>query len=194
VAGRTGARGWGRLVWRIGGPLAAAASIVLIVTVGAPVFDGRPVSTPHTVVGGAQWAAPKPVQENLKKLAMTKLDPQAEAELKNTPEMKALTFLEVLLNPVVEGTRNAVAGTRQSYEDAQLLVRYLFAGANERLVAEYRQKYPEIPLQEAVRAISDLDILKSALKPDPPAVEPSNTEAAPSPPALSSALASPDAI
>jgi hypothetical protein len=194
VPGRAVAGGWGRLGWRIGGPLAAAASIVLIMTVGTPVFDGRPVSTPHTVVGGAQWAAPKPVQENLKKLAMTKLDPQAEAELKNTPEMKALPFLEVLLNPVVEGASNAVAGAHQSYEDAQLLVRYLFAGANERLVAELRQKYPDIPPQEAERVISDLDILKNALPPELPVEEPPNAEAAPSNSAPSNTPASPDAI
>ena len=194
AAGRVRARGWGRLVWRIGAPVAAAASIVLIMIVGTPVFDAGSTPAHPTVVGSSMQAPPEEVQRNLLRAKGRELDPQVSQELAQVPQMKALPFLEALINPLVEGTRSAVAGTRRSYEDLELLFHYGFNGMNERLVAEYRQKYPEISPQEAERVLSDLDILKKALQPDPPADEPSNIEAAPSTPAPSKTPASPDAI
>ncbi|HSW46216.1 MAG TPA: zf-HC2 domain-containing protein [Phycisphaerae bacterium] len=192
AAPRAAASGrWRRAGWYIGGPLAAAASIALILTVGAPVFDGRP--SRETVVDGHSVAVPVQVRENLRNLAGTRLNPQAEIELKNTPEMKALPFLEALVNPLVEGTRNAVAGTRQSYEDIELLIRYGFAGMNDRLVAEYRERYPDMPTQTAERVIRDLNILDSALSPIGTA-QPIRSDLTPASPVPSKPAASPDAF
>lgn len=191
VPGRAGSRGLGRLGWWIGGPMAAAASIVLVVMLGGPVFNRQAAPKPPTVVGGAQAAAPAEFRKNIQDWVMTPpMDPRAKEELQNTPQMKALTYLQALL----EGTRNAVAGTRQGYEDVQLLVRYGFKGMNDRLLAEYREKYPDVPQQEAWRVINDWDIQKLAIPQESPVEESSSPEVSPSPSAPSNASASPDAI
>jgi hypothetical protein len=188
------ARRWRRAGWWIGGPVAAAASIALILTVGVPTFDGRPMPAKPTVVGAQAISAPKEFRDNMMNLAGTQRDPQAAEELARTPEMKALPFLEALVNPLVQGTRNAVAGTRQSYEDIEMLVRFGFAGMNERLRAEYLKQYPEVTAQSAERFISALDILDQAIPPITTDQNPSGEPSAPSNPAPSPAAVSPDAL
>ncbi len=182
VAGR-------RMVWRIGAPMAAAAGIVLAVTLG--LFAYNRVSNPGTVVASDVKAAPKAVQENLLNLTDRKLDPQSAQELAQTPEMKSLQFLETLVNPLVQGAQNAAAGTRQSYEDIEALVRLAFAGQTERLVAEYREKHPEVSPQDAYRVITDLEILPKALQPITGAPA---AEVSPVNPVPSNAKAAPDAL
>ena len=174
-----------RILWRIGVPMAAAASIVLALMLFAlaPKHDAGH----KTVVAGPGGvvAAPKEVRKNLTEMFGTpQRDAKSEEELAHTPEMKALPFLEA----VVEGTQNAAAGTRQSYDDIRTLVRILFDGANDRLAAEYREKHPEVPQQTV---ISDLDILQKVLAPAPESPGP---EVAPSNPAPSKAVASPDPL
>jgi hypothetical protein len=190
----TAARRWRRAGWWIAGPVAAAASIALILTVGVPTFDGQPMPTKGTVVDARIQAAPKAFQDNLMNLTGRQQDPQAAEELAGTQEMKALPFLEALVNPLVQGARNAAAGTRQSYEDIELLVRFGFAGMNERLRAEYLKQYPEATAQSADRFISALDILDQALPPIPTDLAPSGEQPAPSNASPSKAAVSPDAL
>ena len=75
------ARRWRRAAWWVAAPVAAAASIALILTVGTPAFDDRPMPAKPTVVGSQIQAAPKEVQGNLMNLAGTRQDPQAAEEL-----------------------------------------------------------------------------------------------------------------
>jgi hypothetical protein len=171
-----------RMIWRIGVPMTAAAGVVLALALGA--FMYGQVSGGHkTVVGGLSVAAPVEVQKNLMNLTGRTLNPESAKELANTPEMKSLQFLEALVTPLVEGAQNAAAGTRQSYEDIEALVRLAFAGQTERLAAEYREEHPELSPQDAYRVITDLEILPEALQPitDQPAANasPSNAKAAP---------------
>ena len=166
--------------------LAAAASIALVFWLAMPV--GVPVdeTAPGTVTMGAREAAPKEFRENMTALTGRTLEEQAQAELESTPEIDALPFLEAFLKPVVEGTRHAVEGTRRSYKDVELLVRYGFAGMNERLVAEYRQKYPDAAgavAPDGQRGAGELDLLNSALLgTEPTAPMPPTPLAAPSDP------------
>jgi hypothetical protein len=192
--GPAAARRWRRAGWWIVGPVAAAASIALIITVGVPTFDGRPMLAKPTVVDARIQAAPKAFQDNMMNLTGNQQDPQAAEELARTPEMKALPFLEALINPLVKGTRNAVAGTRQSYEDIEMLVRFGLAGMNERLRAEYLKQYPETTAQSAERFISALDILDQAIPPITTDQDPSGEQSAPSNASPSKAAVSPDAL
>jgi len=167
-------------------PLAAAASIALVFWLAMP--TGVPVdnTAPGTVTMGIREAAPKEFRDNMTALTGRTLEEQAQAELESTPEIDALPFLEAFLKPVVEGTRHAVEGTRRSYKDVELLVRYGFAGMNERLVAEYREKYPEAAdavAPDGRRGAGALDLLNSALLgTEPAAPMPPTPLAAPSDP------------
>jgi len=164
-----------RVVLYGSGALAAAASIALVFWVAIPGGGWPGMSSPKTVTAGIRQAAPKEFRENMTALTGQVLDPQAQAELDRTPEVDALPFLEAFLKPVVEGTRNAVDGTRRSYKDIELLLRYGFAGMNDRLVAEYREKYPDASRRDdpnARRVASDLDFLNSALLGKEPKAQP----------------------
>ncbi len=185
-AGRSAVRR--RMVWRIGVPTAAAAGVVLALTLGTLMFVQG--TGPKSVILSKLQAAPKEVQNNLLILTDRPLSSQEKEELARTPEMDALPYLDGLINPLVQGTQNAVAGTKQSYEDIGTLVRVLLQGAQDRLVAEYREKHPELSPQMVNKLISDLDILpaetstQNGLTPESPAVEPSSPNAPTTPDAL----------
>ncbi len=185
-AGRSAAgRRW---VWRIGIPTAAAAGVVFALTLGTLMFNHK--ASPKGVVLSDSKAAPREVQKNLLDLTGRRLDNQTKQELARTPEMDALPYLDGLIEPLVQGTQNAVAGTKQSYEDIGTLVRVLLQGAQDRLVAEYQEKHPELSPQTVNKLISDLDILPaeapapSGLTPESPVVEPSPSNASTTPDAL----------
>jgi len=159
VASRS--RHWRRVALFAGSPLAAAASIALVLFVSAPAVEKAPA--PHGRVTASETiAAPQTFRNNLMELTDRKLSPEAEAELANTPEIKALPFMDSFLASLVEGTRNTAEATRHSVEDLGLLFRYGFANMNDQLVAEYREKYPDDPPGSAQRVISDLDLLEPA--------------------------------
>ena len=146
--------------------LAAAASVALVFWLGMPASVPFTEPVPQTVTMGIREAAPKEFRDNMTALTGRVPEGQAQAELESTPEIEALPFLEAFLKPVVEGTRHAVEGTRRSYKDVELLIRYGFAGMNERLVAEYLQKYPDVAdaqSAEGRRVTDELDFLNSAL-------------------------------
>ena len=182
-----------RRVFYVGLPLAAAASVAMVFWLGLPMTWQS--NGPATVTAGVSQAAPKEFRANMTAMTDRKLDPQAQRELDATPEMEALPFLEAFVAPLVEGTRNAVEGTRRSYKDVELLLRYGFAGMNDRLVAEYHEKYQDAPKNDeaAARVASDLDFLNATLLNETlPAQQPSTPMAIPSDDESRGAL--PDAI
>ncbi len=170
-----------RLIYALGMPVAAAASIALAFLLTAPVVkdqpvppgtalvstsgDVAPVLPRETVIAADAIAAPVSFRDELTKLTERTFTPEARAELKNTPEMPALSFFDALLAPVMEGTRHAVEGTRRTAADIELLIRFGLANMNEQLVAEYRLKYPDEPrgAKGGQRVVSDLDPLDPAL-------------------------------
>jgi hypothetical protein len=155
-----------RVAWYGAGSLAAAASIALFLTLATPAGSWLGLAGPKTVTAGKREAAPKSFRENMTALTGRDLNPQEQAELDRTPEVDAAPFLEAFLKPVVEGTQNAVHGTRRSYRDIELLLRHGFAGMTDRLVAEYHEEHLQAVRQrdpDASRVISDLDLLDNAL-------------------------------
>jgi len=156
-------RHWQRVVLFTGSGLAVAASIAIAFLLSSPMPQEAPA--PHEgITAGIAIAAPKQFQKNVLELTGKKLDPQTEAELANTPEMKALPFMDSFLALLVKGTRNTAEATRHSVDDLTLLLRYGFANMNDQLVAEYREKYPDDPRGSGSnqRVISDLDFLGPA--------------------------------
>ena len=163
AARRSRSRRWRRVALFVGAPLAAAASIAIVFLLSAPAAEKAP--TPREgITAGTAIAAPETFRKNLMRLTDRKLDPKAEAELENTPEIKALPFMDSFLASLVKGTRNTAEVTRHSVEDIGLLLRYGFANMNDQLVAEYREKYPDDPRApgSSQRVISDLDPLDPA--------------------------------
>ncbi|NLX23148.1 MAG: hypothetical protein GXY55_15965 [Phycisphaerae bacterium] len=171
-----------RLVYAVGMPMAAAASVVLAFLLSIQGVTDQPLQSgdtlvavvdtaatappPETAVAAITVAAPVQFQQELTKLTAKKLAPEAQEELRNTPEMPALSFFDALLAPVMEGTRHAVEGTRRTAADLELLIRFGLASMNEQLVAEYRLKYPDEPWNAksgGPRVVSDLDPLDPAL-------------------------------
>lgn len=179
-----------RWVYRLGAPVAAAASIALAVIMLVPA--PAPDATPRTegVTAAVTLAAPQEFRESLMDQTKTQLDPRAQAELERTPEIDALPFLESLLTPLVEGTRSTVEGTRRTASDIELLIRYGFADMNERLIAEYQATYnpaSDRADQAGPQVLSDLDPLNPTfLSPEPVTAD------APAPPEPVEVL--PDAI
>lgn len=166
-----------RLPWLIGAPMAAAACLALVFASQMPSNVSSPsaavvvqpavetpvvvvTSTPvQSVVAGTSIAAPQSVRDELTKLTDKKLSPEAMAELKATPEMPALSFLDALLAPVMQGTRNAVEGSKRTAQDLELLIRYGLTDMNEQLIADYRQKYPTDPTLQPATTVDELILL-----------------------------------
>lgn len=130
-------RRWRRLLYYIGSPMAAAASIVLMFLMFAPMTG----HTPKTAVLSESMAVPASLQNEMSKLTGRVATAAEKAELARTPTMSATSFLDYLLAPVVEGTKNTVDGTRRSAKDMQALITFAFDSMNDQLVAEYRERY-----------------------------------------------------
>lgn len=166
-------RRWRRVAMWTAGPMAAAAVLAMVVLPTWTSWQTPPPKGP-TVIGSETVSAPKEFVTEMVKLTDRPQSPQAQRELAETPEMPALSFMDALLAPLVEGTRNTVEGTRRSAQDVELLIRFGFENMNERLVAEYRAKYPEEMREQSSgeRVLNDLHLLDIALpKADPPAQE-----------------------
>lgn len=131
---------WRRLVYYIGSPMAAAASIVLMFLMFAPSFGPDRSPTGSRVASHIE-GAPVELQKSLIGLTDHKFAPGERAELAKTPTMSATSFLDYLLAPVVEGTKNTVDGTRRSAKDMEALIMFAFDSMNDQLVAEYRERY-----------------------------------------------------
>lgn len=84
-------RRWGRVAMWVGSPLAAAASIALVMSLMLP----RTHPTHVTMVGAAVVAAPQSVQKALQDPAHPRTD-QAVAELNNTPQMSESSFADAV--------------------------------------------------------------------------------------------------
>lgn len=131
---------WRRLVYYIGSPMAAAASIVLMFLMFAP-MAGKSTPSIQPVTAGAMVAAPESMQKEMLDLFQRDRSPQERAELAHTPKLSATSFLDYLLAPVVEGTKNTVDSTRRSAKDMEALIIFAFDSMNDQLVAEYRERY-----------------------------------------------------
>lgn len=125
-------RRWGRMVWLTGSPMAAAASLAFTLFLIMP--DGH---TRKTAIKNGSQAAPAVVQELLQQ-GGRKLTHAEQIELARTPEMPAVNFVESLLAPVVERSRDTLDGTRRGAEEIELLLRMGFSNTNEILVARWR--------------------------------------------------------
>ena len=103
--------------------------------------------------------------------------------------MEALPFIKALLSPRAKDAWNTTTDTRPSYVDIGELVRVLFERADGQLEREYCEEHPDLSHQATQRVINDLGIV--------PPVEPTRespaTDASPTMPAPSNAVASPEA-
>ncbi|MBP7934690.1 MAG: zf-HC2 domain-containing protein [Phycisphaerae bacterium] len=137
-------RRWRRLLYYVASPMAAAASVVLAFLVFSPVVgtDDAPSVKP-TAIASEMIAPPAPFRQAAMQRAHRSLTPREKAELEQTPTMSATSFLDYLLAPVVEGTKNTVDGTRRSAKDMEALIMFAFDSMSDQLAAEFRERYPE---------------------------------------------------
>jgi hypothetical protein len=108
-------RHWGRVLLMIGSPLAAAASIAFAVMLISPSMQHR------SVIASRTESAPKEIRSLLGD-GTKQLTPEAKVELARTPEMPANGFLESLLAPFVEKSRDTLEGTKRSAAELAMLV------------------------------------------------------------------------
>jgi hypothetical protein len=132
-------RNWARTILIFGSPMAAAASIALMLSVM------RPVAPTRTAVLTYQVAAPKAIQEQLK---TGTLSAAAQRELNATPEMSTAGFLELWLAPVVEKSKNAAEGARVGADRIFEAFRETLSTTNDSLMAQYRLQ--QAPAAETV--------------------------------------------
>lgn len=135
-------RHWSKVALLVGSPMAAAASIVLAFILITP----SPKETPVPVIAPITVAAPEAAREKLMQLSGTHLSPEAEAELQQTPEMKAVNLVEAMLDPVVAQSRKSWNTTRRSVEEFQAFMRQHWSNANEQLASQQRENSTEMPI------------------------------------------------
>lgn len=139
-------RRWGRFLLLTGSPMAAAASIVFAVLLIAP--STRENKT--TFVAGQMAAVPSAVSDSLITAKGRERTEEEFRALKQTPEMPA-SFVETLLGPCVEQTRNTLEGTRRGFEQLESLIRLGVSGTNEALAAGVRPA----PTEPAARPVPE---------------------------------------
>jgi len=146
--------GRGRVALVVGGPIAAAAGILLALMLTMP---SEPAKT-GTLVHGETVAAPKAIQDALG--GREDRTDQEKRELETTKQMPAVGFMDALLARVVEQTGESVDGARRNLAELELLVRQGGAGANERLVAQWSGEQGKTISSDggADRPISELDV------------------------------------
>lgn len=108
-------RHWGRVLLMIGSPMAAAASIAMAIMLISPSVQHRSVIASRTEAAPTEFRA-------LLGDGNKQLSDQARMELARTPQMPANGFLESLLAPLVEKSRDTLEGTKRSASELALLV------------------------------------------------------------------------
>jgi hypothetical protein len=153
-------RRWSRVLLLTGSPIAAAACLAFAVLVILPSAK----MAQKTSVLSWKIAAPEPIQEYLKATNPGhQLSPAAKQELAQTPEMSADGFLQALLAPLVEKSRDTLEGTRRSAEEFASLVQQGFSDTNDMLVAEWRSAHRGTTSDDKAESErNDLDVNKPA--------------------------------
>lgn len=113
----------------LGSPMAAAASVAFAVFLMTP----RARTTPNTVIAGASESAPREFRA-----PVSPKTTDALIALENTPEMNRSSFVDSMLAPFVERSKNTIEGTRRGVEELQLLMQSGFSRMNESLIARGR--------------------------------------------------------
>lgn len=129
-------RNWARTLLMYGAPMAAAASIALMLTVIQPVAQNR------TAIAGAKVAVPTQVLQALEGIQrpMTEREKQ---ELAATPAMPVDGFVDALLAPGVDKCKSTADNARRGAEDFLETLREVLASKNEQLVAGWKSARPE---------------------------------------------------
>lgn len=146
-------RNWSRLVISIASPMAAAACIAFAVLLIGPTDKAG-----HgTMVAGAKQ---RMSDSALQAMTARHLNETEMAELANTPQMPA-GFVDAILGPFVEQSKNTFDSTKRSVEQLNSLIRLGFAGANNALAAGPRTLDPgRAPATDAVRpSMSEPDLM-----------------------------------
>jgi hypothetical protein len=143
-------RNWSRIIITIASPMAAAACIAFAVLLIGP--TGKP-SHPTLVAGVKERMSDQGIQfldRTGKHIALGR-------ELADTPQMPA-GFVDALLGPLVEQSRNTFDSTKRSVEQLDSLIRLGFAGANSALAAGPRTLDGERKPMDSVRpSVSEPD-------------------------------------
>lgn len=121
-------RSWGRLVFTVGSPLAAAACITFAFLLMAPA--DKEVRPGKVLAGGNKVAEP------LGRL-LTQNSDRLDQDLPTVRQMPS-GFIDTLAEPIVEQTKNVFDSTKRSIDQLDSLIRLGFAGANRALAAGSR--------------------------------------------------------
>ena len=127
-------RSWGRSLLVIGSPMAAAASVVLALWLTMPTAMDKP----RTSILADQQAAPGEFRANTMALTGKMLTAQEQAELNRMQAMPVNGFVDALLSPLVQGTKNTLQDTKVGAEQLETLIRLGFADTGEKLVAQWK--------------------------------------------------------
>jgi len=126
-------RDWSRAALLVGSPMAAAASILLAVTVIMPSANhAKKTVTASEVVA----VSPKVREAMIGLTGGQERSQQAQIELEQTPSMATVGFMDEVLDSLVDQVGWQMDGTRASLDDLGLLFQRAAAEANERLAVE----------------------------------------------------------
>jgi hypothetical protein len=147
-------RNWVRTILMVGSPMAAAASIVLALSLMWPTAQSRP----HGMTAGMREAAPRTVQPVLGTEGMSA---EAKRELEKTKPMPAANFMDALLTSIVERANQTVQGTQNNMSQLELLLQQALADTNARLASQEQpnSRKPSSSDRPADRPAREQDLL-----------------------------------
>jgi len=166
-------RRWSRLIISVASPIAAAACIVFAVLLIVP-------TTNQPRLGMVKGTVIETSKENAnvsQRLAGKEPAAPVEPQFATVRQMPA-GFADVILNSVVEQTRNTAEGTKRSLEQLESLIGLGFAGANETLAAGWRNLESERQSSSISQApkVTEPDMLAPSFPCEAPATpEPSRS-------------------
>jgi ElaB/YqjD/DUF883 family membrane-anchored ribosome-binding protein len=141
-------RRWAKTLLAFGSPMAAAACVALMLSV----MRGAPQNSPVTVVAPYVEVAPP---EFRKIIANRELSDEEQKQFDSSHAMTTSSFIESLLAPVVEKSKNTAEGARQNAENLLERLRESLSSTNERLLADWRSAHPSSDDQVGPPAPSD---------------------------------------
>jgi len=164
-----------RMLFLVGSPMAAAASILLAMMVILPSVQ----SNGPTVVGGVSKAVPEDVEAFLQQNSDAERSAAAKDELNRTPRMAAGNFASAVFAPMFRQAVRKWSGARNDAEELKLLLSE-FADTNKKLVAQWRSAEGEGSLSGSTSEDSSPDA-PDWFAPNRPPLEPAD-EATTDPP------------
>lgn len=129
---------WSRRLIYVGPPMAAAASILLAVLIALPIWQAPQSDHKDKIVGGKTVAQPKPLQDALGKQSGTAKSAEAIMELQATPEAPASNFVNAVVAPLVEQSRNTMESTMRHAEELKHWFGSGLAGPNSELYERWQ--------------------------------------------------------